>query len=219
MKRICTLREAVAQIPDGASIMIGGFVCCGMALRLIDALLERGTKDLTVISNDAGYPDKGVGKLVGAGRIRKLIVSYLGPNPEVGRKMHTGEIEVELVPQGTLAERIRCAGAGLGGVLTPTGIGTEVEREKQTMTVAGKHYLLEAALHADFSFVKAHICDRMGNAFIAKSTKNFNVVMAMAARHTIVETDELVEPGALDPERVSVPGVFVKTIAWSNSHE
>jgi len=219
MKQIRTLREAVAQIPDGASIMIGGFVCCGMALRLIDALLEQGTKELTVISNDAGYPDKGVGKLVGANRIRKLIASYLGPNPDVGRKMHNGELLVELVPQGTLAERIRCGGAGLGGVLTPTGIGTEVERDKQIITVDGKQYLVEPPLRADFSFVKAHICDRMGNAFIAKSTKNFNVVMAMAARHTIVETDELVEPGALDPERVNVPGVFVKTIAWSNSHE
>ena len=219
MKQICTLRAAVAQIPDGASIMIGGFVCCGMALQLIDALLEQGTKDLTIISNDAGYPDKGVGKLVGANRIRKLIASYLGPNPDVGRKMNSGELLVELVPQGTLAERIRCGGAGLGGILTPTGIGTEVERGKQIITVDGKQYLVEMPLRADFSFVKAHICDTMGNAFIAKSSKNFNVVMAMAAHHTIVETDELVEPGALDPERVSVPGVFVKTIAWSNSHE
>ncbi|MCX7004822.1 MAG: CoA transferase subunit A [bacterium] len=219
MKQICTLRAAVAQITDCASIMIGGFVCCGMALRLIDALLEQGTKELTIISNDAGYPDKGVGKLVGANRIRKLIASYLGPNPDVGRKMNSGELLVELVPQGTLAERIRCGGAGLGGILTPTGIGTEVERGKQIITVDGKQYLVEMPLRADFSFVKAHVCDKMGNAFIAKSSKNFNVVMAMAARHTIVETDELVEPGALDPERVSVPGVFVKTIAWSNSHE
>jgi acetate CoA/acetoacetate CoA-transferase alpha subunit len=219
MKHICTLRAAVAQISDGASIMIGGFVCCGMALRLIDALLAQGTKDLTVISNDAGYPDKGVGKLVGANRIRKLIASYLGPNPEVGRKMHSGELAVELVPQGTLAERIRCAGAGLGGVLTPTGFGTEVARDKQSITVDGRNYLLETPLAADFSFVKAHVCDVTGNAFIAKSAKNFNVVMAMAARHTIVETDELVEAGTLDPERVSVPGVFVKTIARSNSHE
>ena len=213
MKKILTPGEAVKVIHDRASIMISGFMCCGQALRLVDALLERGVKDLTVITNDSGLPDRGVGKLIVAGRVRKLIVSHIGLNPEAGRKMNSGEMEVELVPQGTLAERIRCSGAGLGGVLTPTGIGTRVEDGKQKMRVGDSEYLLETPLHADFAFVKADVCDRYGNAFVAMSGKNFNTVMAMAAQHAILETDKLVEPGELDPEKVTIPGVFVNTIA------
>lgn len=219
MKNICSYTDAVALIPDGASIMIGGFVCCGMPLHMIDALRDRNAKNLTIISNDAGYPDKGIGRLVAAGCVRRLIVSYLGPNPDVCRKMNAGEIAVELVPQGTLVERIRCAGAGLGGILTPTGIGTEVEKNKQRIDVDGTTYLLETALHADFSLIKAQVCDTGGNAFCPKSTKNFNVVMAMAAAHTIVEIDEIVPIGTLDPELVSIPGVCVTTLARRNSHE
>lgn len=214
MKKILSPKDAVKVIHDKASIMVSGFMCCGQSLRLIDALLEKGSKDLTVITNDSGFPDRGVGKLIVAGRVKRLIVSHIGLNPEAGRKMNAGEMEVELVPQGTLAERIRCSGAGLGGVLTPTGLGTEVEKGKQKMVVDGQEYLLEKQIHADFAFLKADTCDRYGNAFVAKSGKNFNLVMAMAAQHAIVETDELVEAGGLDPEKVTIPGVFVNSIAW-----
>ena len=214
MKKILTPEETVKIIHDHASIMIGGFMCCGQALRLMDALLERNIKNLTVITNDSGFPERGVGKLIVAGRVKKLIVSHIGLNPEAGRKMNSGEMEVELVPQGTLAERIRCSGAGLGGVLTPTGIGTEVEKGKQKLSLEDGEYLLETPLHADFAFIKTDVCDRYGNAFVAMSGKNFNPLMAMAAQHTIVETDKLVEPGEIDPEKVTIPGVFVNTIAW-----
>ncbi|HAH05645.1 MAG TPA: branched-chain amino acid dehydrogenase [Elusimicrobia bacterium] len=214
MKKILSPKDAVNVIHDKASIMVSGFMCCGQALRLIDALLEKGSKDLTLITNDSGFPDRGVGKLIVAGRVKKLIVSHIGLNPEAGRKMNAGEMEVELVPQGTLAERIRCSGAGLGGVLTPTGLGTEVEKGKQKMVVDGQEYLLERQIHADFAFLKADTCDRYGNAFVAKSGKNFNLVMAMAAQHAIVETDELVPAGGIDPEKVTIPGVFVNSIAW-----
>jgi acetate CoA/acetoacetate CoA-transferase alpha subunit len=218
MKRICSAQKAVHNIHDGASLMIGGFMCCGQPLRLIDALLEKGSKDLTVICNDAGFPDRGVGKLIVAGRVKTLIASHIGLNPSAGDKMGSGEMAVELVPQGTLAERIRCGGAGLGGVLTPTGLGTEVEKGKRTIEVDGAAFLLEAPLRADFALVKANVTDRYGNCFVAKSAKNFNGVMAMAARHTIVETEELVEAGNLDPERVLIPGVFINDIVDGGSH-
>jgi acetate CoA/acetoacetate CoA-transferase alpha subunit len=213
MKKVQTPEEAVANVHDGASIMIGGFMCCGQALRLIDALLAKGSKNLTVVCNDAGFPDKGVGRLICAGRVRRFIASHMGTNPEAGRRLHDGEMEVELVPQGTLAERIRCGGAGLGGVLTPVGIGTAAEKGKRKISVSGRDYLLETPLHADFAFIKASACDRLGNAFIAKSGKNFNVVMAMAAQHCIVEADRLVGPGDIDPESVTIPGVFTDAVA------
>ena len=213
MKKIQTPQEAVAPIPDGAVLMIGGFMCCGQPIRLTEALLAQGTKDLTVITNDAGFPDRGVGKLVVAGRIKRLIASHIGLNPTAGQKMNSGEMAVELVPQGTLAERIRCAGAGLGGVLTPTGLGTQVESGKRKMEIDGRTYLLETPLKADFALVKTSVCDRCGNAFTAKAGKNFNLVMAMAAQHTIAETDRLVEIGELDQERVTIPGIFINTVA------
>ena len=213
MKKIETPEEAVARIHDGAVIMVGGFMCCGQPIRLTEALLDQGTKDLTVITNDAGFPDRGLGKLIVEGRVKRLIASHIGLNPAAGKKMHTGEMAVELVPQGTLAERIRCAGAGLGGVLTPTGLGTEVEEGKRKVDVDGRKFLLELPLKADFALLKASVCDRCGNAFTAKAGKNFNPVMAMAAQHAIVETDRLVKTGGLDPELVTIPGVFVKTIA------
>ncbi len=218
MKRICSPEEAVRNIHDGASVMIGGFMCCGQPLRLVDALLAKGSKDLTVICNDAGYPDRGVGKLIVAGRVKTLIASHIGLNTVAGTKMGSGELAVELVPQGTLAERIRCGGAGLGGVLTPTGLGTEVEKGKRTVKMQDATFLLEAPLRADFALIKANITDYYGNSFVAKSAKNFNAVMATAARHTIVETDELVDAGSLDPERVVIPGVFINDIVAGGSH-
>lgn len=212
MKEIITAASAAAKIKDGDTLMIGGFMCCGQPLGIVDALLESGVKDLTVITNDTGWPDRGFGKMIVAKRVKKLIASHIGLNPEVAKQMFAGTLEVELVPQGTLAERIRCGGAGLGGVLTPTGLGTEVETGKQKLTVNGKQYLLETPLHADFALISGTVTDREGNTFIAKSAKNFNMVMAMAADHTIVETGEVVENGKLDPDHVSVPGVFVKSI-------
>jgi acetate CoA/acetoacetate CoA-transferase alpha subunit len=215
MKKIQTPEEAVAHIHDHASIMVGGFMCCGQACRLIDALLEKGSKDLTLITNDGGFPDRGIGKLIVAGRVNRLIASHIGTNPVAGQRMNSGEMLVDLVPQGTLAERIRCDGAGLGGILTPTGIGTAVEEGKRKIEVEGKEYLLETPLHADFAFVKATVCDRFGNAFVEKAGKNFNIVMAMAVQHCIVETDELLETEALDPERIHIPSVFVDAIAYA----
>ncbi len=215
MKRVLEPAEAARHIPDGASLMVSGFMCCGNALRLIDALLEQGTTGLTLITNDGGFPERGVGKLIVAGRVARLIASHIGTNPAAGTMMNEGSMAVELVPQGTLAERIRAAGAGLGGVLTPTGLGTAVERGKRKVRVGGRVFLLEPPLAADFAFVKATSADRYGNAVVAKSAKNFAVVMAMASQHCIVETDELVEPGELDPERVHIPGVFVDEIAWA----
>lgn len=212
MKPLLSPREAVDGVADGASILIGGFMCCGQALRLVDALLDKGVRDLTLICNDAGYPDRGIGKLIAERRVKRLIASHIGLNPLAGQQMNAGELAVELVPQGTLAERIRCAGAGLGGVLTPTGIGTQVEAGKQTIEVNGKSYLLETALGADFAFVFADTADGFGNAVIPKSTKNFNIVMAMAAKHPILECRRVVKVGEIDPDAVDLPGVFVKTI-------
>lgn len=188
-------------------------MCCGQPLSLLDAILEAGTKNLTIITNDAGFPDKGIGKLIVAGRVSKLIASHIGLNPVAGQKMNSGEMKVELVPQGTLAERIRSAGAGLGGVLTPTGIGTKVEEGKQKVMIDDQEFLLELPLKADFALLKATTCDRQGNCFLAKSEKNFNTVMAMAAEQVIAEAENVVEIGQLDQDRVTIPGVFVQTIA------
>ncbi|MFA6029638.1 MAG: CoA transferase subunit A [Elusimicrobiota bacterium] len=212
MKRICTPEEAVREVKDGASIMVSGFMCCGQPPQLMEALLKKGVKDLTIICNDAGFPDRGVGKLIVAGQVKHLIASHIGLNPVAGQKMHSGEMVVELVPQGTLAERIRACGAGLGGVLTPTGLGTEVENGKRTVEVSGKKFLLELPLHADFAFLQAREVDRFGNAFVPKSMKNFNVVMAMAAERVFVETDKVVEPGGIDPDKATIPCVFVTDI-------
>jgi acetate CoA/acetoacetate CoA-transferase alpha subunit len=213
MKPVLSFAQAVEHIHDGATLMVSGFMCCGNAYGLIDALLERGTRELTLITNDGGFPERGVGKLIVAGRVARLIASHIGTNPVSGQKMNDGSMVVELVPQGTLAERIRCAGAGLGGVLTPTGLGTAVEKGKRKVRIDGKQYLLDTPISADFAFIKAATCDRLGNSFVAKACKNFGIVMAMAAQHTVIECDELVEVGGLDPEMVHIPGVFVDAIA------
>jgi len=186
---------------------------------IINAIIETGAKNLTLITNDAGFPDVGIGKLICQDRTKKLVVSHIGLNPIAGNKMNSKEMEVELVPQGTLAERIRAKGAGLGGVLTPTGTGTEVETGKQKITVFEKDYLLETPIEADFALIKATVCDKYGNCFIAKSAKNFNLVMAMAAKTVIVEADKIVEPGDIDPEKVTVPGVFVSMIVPANKED
>lgn len=208
-----TAEQAVSGIKDGAVIMFGGFLGCGTPEVLIDALLEKGVKDITVICNDTATPTTGVGRLVAAKRVRKVIASHIGTNPETGAQMNSGETEVELIPQGTLAERIRCAGYGLGGVLTPTGLGTEAEKGKEVIVSDGKSYLLEKPLKADFAVLGASLADKSGNLFFKGTTKNFQPLMATAADTVIVYAEKLVETGEIDPDTVDTPGIFVDYIA------
>jgi 3-oxoacid CoA-transferase A subunit len=210
---------AVARIPDGASIMMGGFGLCGIPENLIRALHARGTKNLTVISNNAGVDDFGIGILLRSRQVRKMIATYVGENKEFERQFLSRELEVELVPQGTFSERIRAAGAGIGGFFTPTAYGTVVAEGKETRLIDGKPYVLEAPLHADFAFVKAWKGDRVGNLVYRRTARNFNPVMATAARITIAEVEQLVEPGAIDPDHVVTPGIFVKHIFQGAAYE
>jgi 3-oxoacid CoA-transferase A subunit len=211
--------EAVARIPDGATIMMGGFGLCGIPENLIAALHARGTRGLTVISNNAGVDEFGIGILLRARQVRKMIATYVGENKEFERQFLTGELEVELVPQGTFAERIRAGGAGIGGFFTPTGYGTLVAEGKETRIIDGKPFVLEAPLRADFAFVKAWRGDLAGNLVYRRTARNFNPVMATAAHVTIAEVEHLVEPGALDPDQVVTPGIFVKHIFEGERYE
>jgi len=196
--------------------MVAGFMACGTPEILIDALVAKGPKNLTVIGNDAGYPQRGIGKLVHAGLVKKLIVSHVGLNPEVGQRMNTDveedRIECLLVPQGTIAERVRAKGCGLGGILTPTGVGTIVAEGKQVINVGGRDYLLEEPLGADFALIRGSKVDKFGNICFHGTTVNFNPLMAVAADHVIVGAVEIVEIGELDPNQVSVSGILVDTI-------
>lgn len=211
--------EAVAAIPDGATILMGGFGLCGIPENLIRALHARGTKNLTIISNNAGVDDFGIGILLMARQVRKMVSTYVGENREFERQLLSGEIEVELVPQGTFSERIRAGGAGIGGFFTPTGYGTVVAEHKETRIIDGKAYVLESPLRGDFAFVKAFRGDSLGNLVYRKTSRNFNPVMATAARTTIAEVEELVEPGRLDPEAIVTPGIFVKRIFQGSGYE
>ena len=211
-KLLRSAAEAVALIPDGATIMCGGFGLCGIPENLLRALRDRGTRDLTVISNNPGIDEFGVGMLVKARQVRKVIASYVGENKEFERQALAGEIEYTLVPQGTLAERIRAAGAGLGGFFTPTGFGTIVAEGKETRTIDGRNYVLEPPLGADFALVKAFKGDRLGNLVYRKTARNFNPVMATAAAVTLAEVEHVVEPGDLDADSVVTPGVYVTHI-------
>ncbi len=212
MKPVLTPEQAVDSIKDGSSVMAGGFMGCGNAFTLIDALINKGSKDLTLITSDTAFPEVGVGRLICQGRVKNLYATHIGTNPVSGCKMNSGEMTVTLVPQGTFSERIRAKGAGLGGVLTPTGIGTDIEKGKQKLTIGGKDYLLELPLGAEFALIKAEVCDKSGNCFLPMATKNAAVVMAMAADHVIVEAEKIVEAGELDPEKVTIPGVFISAI-------
>ena len=212
MKKQISIEEAIGKIEDGMSVMIGGFLATGTPMGLVDALVAKGTKNLTLINNDSGFPDRGVGKLVVNNQFKKVIASHIGTNPETGKKMHSGEIEVELVPQGTLAERIRAGGAGLGAILTPTGVGTVVEEGKQKITLQGKDYLLEEALRADVALIQAEIADEKGNLIFDKAARNFNPLMAMAADIVIVEAKKIVPVGDIDPNFVMIPGEVVDFI-------
>ncbi len=199
------LIEAVEMIPDGASLMIGGFMAVGSPHHLIAEIVRQGKKDLTVIANDSGMPGKGVGALIVAKAVKHLIASHIGTNPETQRQMIAGECEVTLVPQGTLCERIRAAGFGLGGVLTATGVGTVIAEGKQTIELQGKQYLIELPLRADFALLAAHRCDYRGNLEYSMTARNFNVVMSMAADKVIVEPEHIVPTGVIPPDAVVTP--------------
>ena len=218
-KVLASAAEAVERIPDGATILMGGFGLCGIPETLIAALRARGTKGLTVISNNAGIDDFGIGVLLRARQVRKMISTYVGENKEFERQFLTGELEVELVPQGTFAERIRAGGAGIGGFFTPTGYGTLVSEGKETRVIDGKPYVLETPLKADFAFVKAWRGDRSGNLVYRKTARNFNPVMATAAAVTIAEVEHLVEPGELDPDQIHTPSIYVQRIIQGDSYE
>ena len=220
MNKILESAEAaVALVPDGATIMMGGFGVCGIPENLINALHRRGTTGLTVISNNAGVDDFGIGVLLRSRQVRKMIATYVGENKEFERQFLSGELEVELVPQGTFAERIRAAGAGIGGFFTPTAYGTLAAQGKETRVIGGKPHVLEMPLHADFAFVRAHIGDRKGNLVYRRTARNFNPVMATAATVTIAEVEQLVELGRIDPEHVATPGIYVRHVVQGAAYE
>ena len=207
------------MIPDGATIMMGGFGLCGIPETLIRALHAQGTKNLTIISNNAGVDEFGAGMLLKARQVRKVIGTYVGENKEFERQALAREIEVELVPQGTFSERIRAAGAGIGGFFTPTGYGTIIADSKETREIGGRHYVLEMPLRADFAFVKAWKGDHAGNLVYRKTARNFNPVMATAASHTIAEVEHLEPSGTLEPDGIHTPGIFVKRIIQGPGYE
>ena len=212
MEKVISIEQALEKVKDGMTIMVGGFLGVGNPLTLVDALVKKGVRDLTLIANDTARPELGIGKLVVNKQLKKAMVSHIGTNPETGRQMIAGELNVELIPQGTLAERIRCGGAGLGGFLTPTGVGTIVEEGKQRLVLNGKSYLLELPLRAEVALLSAHKADKFGNLVFRRSTRNFNPVMAFAADVVIVEAKQIVEIGEIDPDEVMVTGVVVDWI-------
>jgi 3-oxoacid CoA-transferase subunit A len=211
--------RAVADIPDGATLMVGGFGLCGNPENLILALHRRKVKDLTLISNNCGTTEQGLGVLLQARQIRKIVASYVGENKEFERQYLSGELEVELVPQGTLAERIRAGGAGIGGFYTATGVGTQVAEGKETRVIAGREYLLEMPLRADFALVHAWKADAWGNLVFREAARNFNPVMATAAKVTIAEAEQVVPVGTFDPDQVHVPGIYVKRLVKGERYE
>lgn len=212
MDKLVSIEEVKKALHNGMAVMVGGFLGVGMPRQIIQAMIEEDIYDLTLIANDTAFIDKGIGQLIVNHQVKKVIVSHIGTNPETGKQMMAKELEVELVPQGTLAERIRCGGAGLGGVLTPTGIGTVVEEGKQKLVVNDKEYLLETPLRASVALIKAKKADKAGNLVYEKSARNFNPLMAMAADFVIAEVEELVEIGAIDVDEVMTPGILVNKI-------
>lgn len=209
MDKKISLQDAIAKVKDGMTVMVGGFLAAGSPISILDALAESGVKDLTLICNDTAYPDVAHGKLITNKQVKKVIVSHVGTNPNTGAQMNSGELQVEFCPQGTLAERIRAAGAGLGGVLTTTGLGTIVAEGKETVKVDGKEYLLEKPLRADIALIGATVADEIGNLVYVGTTKNFNPLMAAAADVVIAEAEKIVKVGDLAPETVHTPAIFV----------
>jgi acetate CoA/acetoacetate CoA-transferase alpha subunit len=209
MKTAIKAAQAAVLIPDGAVLLIGGFMGVGSPLRLIDALVARGARDLTVVANDTAMPGKGIGKLITCGAVARVIASHIGLNPETQSRMAAGEIEVELVPQGTLVERIRAAGVGLGGVLTATGHATPVEDGKRVIEIDGRRFLLEKPIRGDFALIAARQADYVGNLQYSLTAQNFNPIMALAAETVIAEPDLIVPVGVIPPDQVKTPGVLV----------
>jgi 3-oxoacid CoA-transferase subunit A len=218
-KIVANADEAVRDIPDGVTIMLGGFGLCGIPENCIDALTRRGIRDLTCISNNAGVDDFGLGLLLKTRQIKKMISSYVGENAEFERQLLCGELEVDLVPQGTLATRIQMAGMGIPAFFTPAGYGTEIAMGKEVRKFDGKPYLMELALHADFSIVKAWKGDHLGNLVFRKTTRNFSTSMAKAGNITIAEVEHLVQPGELDPDEIQVPGIYVHRIFHGTNYQ
>lgn len=212
MNKLISIEAAVSRVKDGMTLMIGGFLGNGTPSRLVDALASSGVKNLTLICNDAAFPDRGVGRLIVNRQVKKLYASHIGTNPLAGEQMNAGELEVEFCPQGTLAERVRAGGSGLGGVLTPTGLGTIVARGKEIVAVGGKEYLLETPLRADVALVRASVADASGNLVYRGTSENFNPLMAMAADTVIAEAGEFVATGSIDPGRVRTPGTLVDAL-------
>lgn len=209
MRKTVGIENAVERIPDGASLMIGGFMGVGTPLRLVDELVRQRKKGLTVIANDTARPGVGIGKLIAAHLVRRVMVSHIGTNPETQKQMIAGEIEVELVPQGSLAEKIRAGGHGLGGVLTPTGVGTSVEDGKQKVVIGGRTFLVELPVRADFALINARRADHIGNLTYALTARNFNPLMAMAADTVVAEPQEIVPVGTIAPDDVATPSILV----------
>jgi acetate CoA/acetoacetate CoA-transferase alpha subunit len=217
---MCKLQEmnkALEPVKDGASLMIGGFMGVGAPHTIIDTLVEKGVQSLTVIANDAGVPNDGIGKLVENRQIEKLVASHIGLNPKAGMQMNAKEMEVELVPQGTLAERIRAGGVGLGGVLTPTGLGTIVEEGKQVIESNGQKYILETAMKAEVALVKAYKADSKGNLVFRQTARNFNPLIATAADYVVAEVEEYVEDNYLEPDQVHIPGLFIDAVVLTKN--
>ncbi len=210
--KLVSINDVMEHIKDGMTIMIGGFMGVGTPEPIIDAIVKKGVKDLTIIANDTGFPDKGIGKLIVNKQAKKVIASHIGLNPETGRQMNAKEIEVDLIPQGTLAEQIRCGGSGIGGFLTETGVGTIVEEGKQKVKAGDKEYLLELPLRADIAIIGGSVVDKKGNTFYNGSTRNFNPLIATAADLVIVGAEKIVEVGELHPNHVMTPGIFVDYI-------
>ncbi len=213
-KTQASVEAAVADIHDGATVMIGGFGTAGMPDQLIDALIEHGARELTIVNNNAGNGETGLAALIKHKRVRKIVCSFprQTDSQHFDAAYHAGEIELELVPQGNLAARIHAAGNGLGAIFTPTGYGTELAKGKETREIDGKHYVLEYPIHADFALIKAHQGDRWGNLVYRKTARNFGPIMAMAAKCTIAQVSQVVALGALDPEAVITPGIFVQRV-------
>ena len=214
MEKKIEIGDVAKHLRDGMSIMFGGFMGVGTPERLVQAILDSGVKDLTIIGNDTSFVETGVGPLITNNRVKKVIASHIGLNPETGKKMISGEMEVELVPQGTLAERIRCGGAGLGGFLTPTGVGTIAEEGKQKLIIDGVEQLVELPLKADLAIILAHKSDKIGNLVYRLSCRNFNPLVALAAETVIVEAKEVVQTGAINPDEVMTPAALVDYIVY-----
>ncbi len=209
MKQIIDPLQAAAMVRPGSAVMMGGFLGVGVPMETLDALCQRGTSQLTVICNDTGFPEAGVGKLVVNRQVVRVMTSHIGTNPATGKQMNEGELQVELVPQGTLAEQIRAAGAGLGGVLTATGLGTVAQEGRKVINVEGQDYILAEPVSADIALLKARKADTAGNLVYRRAARNFNPLMAMAAQLVLAEVEEIVEVGDLDPDEVMTPGIFV----------